>query len=265
MNLSKHINLRRIAPIFLTVLAVLPFLLNAEKLGRSVLTTKADYTQYDTYYEGMSVISSQWQYDSNTVIYRNFYASPPSYPVLQKRCISVAFNGTTVNNDELEFGVITRQWNEDYTGTALSETSWFPANTEVYVRGNILRNTDEYPTTAYTVFVRRKDGGILTPSSMEASVIMLHNDRQINIEQTTAIPQNWLETTTQSNPTYTTQTTMLTTVDYEQYLSTLTVPVDARPAIAQLDQLINDLWSLHYIPFVVCFALIMGLAIWLLH
>lgn len=243
--------------------------MTVERSERGELTTKADYTNYDTYYEGLSVNSGQWDYDSNTVLYYNFSAQPPSYPVLQKRCISVFFNGTTTNNDDLEFGVITRLWNDTYTGTALSETSWFPANTEVFVRGNILRYTDQYPSTAFTVFVRRKDGGILTPSSMEASVIMLHNDRQVNIEQTTAIPNDWVTGTSQSFQTdVTTMTTVVPTIcdiDDNEFNAFIDIPNKIVAGLNLCIMGIGSLLNLKYVTFTICFVLIVGLIAWLIH
>lgn len=234
------------------------------RLQDSTLTSKADYSQYFTVPVTISKIGSQWSIENNTLLSARFFLNPPSStsPYINWRTYEMSYIGTTHNNDQLEYGVIVYRYG---TNTILTETDFYDSGTTIPIYGEADVRGSSAPACTYEVYIRRKDGGILTPSDMEQSTVSFMQIRNYEVVYTTAIPQNWLETTTQSIPTYTTQTTMVTTVDYESFLTTLTVPVDIRPAIAQFDQIINDLWSLHYIPFLVCFALIMGLAIWLLH
>lgn len=241
--------------------------MSVERSERGALTTNADYNQSYQDIDGSWISTSQqWdQYDNKTVIRRyNQYKSSIGYFSVEKCLLSC----TTNLNYDLEYSVIVYTWDN----VKWSESAWYDNNTPIYqsLTSTQWNNSDNPNNTAniawkWEIWVRRKDGGDLSRQDFQPCMFSVYRTFRQIIEQTTALPQNWLETTTQSIPTYTTQTTMVTTVDYESYLSTLTVPADVRPAIAQLDQLINDLWSLHYIPFVVCFALIMGLAIWLLH
>ena len=79
------------------------------------------------------------------------------------------------------------------------------------------------------------------------------------------LPAEWFETTTASIPELTTYTTVATTVPYEGVLTTLTIPADIRPAIAQFEQIVYDVWNLHYMPFIIIFGILVALAAWLLH
>lgn len=179
--------------------------------------------------------------------------------------IYVTFSGSVSPSTPLEWAIVYYSGN---TTTVRFESDWVSSMKPIYI------TSDQKSYNSYfkiKFYVRKADGSALDREELNKcgfSVVgnVYYNvDYAAEITQTTAIPPSWLETTTESVPVYSTQTTMITTVDYEGFLTTLTVPVDIRPAIAQFDQIINDLWSLHYIPFLVCFALIMGLAAWLLH
>lgn len=238
--------------------------MSVEKSGRGVLTTNA-YANYSDFSWQYRCIGTQFANVDNYTVSIRFsvapYDSDSSYA--GQRFNSITFNGSTTNNlqhQELEFSVQVLDYN---TENIYYETDWYPVNTLVNIASRTQYRGGER-LNSYRIYIRRADGSQLNRTSMNASVATVYGQTWQNVEEQT-LPSDWFQTTTQTIPTYTTQTTMVTTVDYESYLSTLTVPADVRPAIAQLDQLINDLWSLHYIPFVVCFALIMGLAIWLLH
>lgn len=232
------------------------YLLNVARLEDSILISKADYNVSEyrdlTYWR----IGSQYTVETNEKVSTRITLNPPTVNTLY--ITSVCFNGTTTNGDELEYFARVYNYNSSYV---VSETEWLPANDWCNIF-EISYAPNSNPSGTLEIWLRRKDGGILTPSSLDRTLVTMRARYSTRVPTP---PADYYATTTQTIPTYTTQTTMVTTVDYESYLSTLTVPADVRPAIATLDQLINDLWSLHYIPFVVCFALIMGLAIWLLH
>lgn len=238
--------------------------MSVERLERGVLTTNA-YTKTQEWSTTSQISTSgQWSIVDNYTIYRRvnmgYTGSGVNGEVWYN---SFIFSGCTNNDYPLEYYVKVYTYG---TTTLKYESTWIDNNKECAIWMGARSSST---SNSYEIYVRRKadeDGnrGYLVPSDMRPSVAVFKGVNEYDYEEQT-LPSDWFQTTTQTIPTYTTQTTMLTTVDYESYLSTLTVPADVRPAIAQLDQLINDLWSLHYIPFVVCFALIMGLAIWLLH
>lgn len=245
--------------------------MSAAKSG--ALQSKADYYQpYEDQQLNWISTPQQWsQYDNYTIIRRfntQSFVSGSTGQIAYYSVPDVVLSCATTNSYELEYAIIVY----NYRNEKFFESDWYDNNTFINCTLTDFRwngysesaNTQNI-TWIWEIWVRRKDGNTLSRQDMLPCSFALTRYFNQTVKETTALPQNWFETTTQSIPTYTTQTTMVTTVDYESFLTTLTVPVDIRPAIAQFDQIINDLWSLHYIPFLVCFALIMGLAIWLLH
>ena len=114
------------------------------------------------------------------------------------------------------------------------------------------------------IWVKKKNGSNISRSDMYASNFTWYYNRSERVEENT-LPAEWLETTTASIPELTTYTTVATTVPYEGVLTTLTIPADIRPAIAQFEQIVYDLWNLHYMPFIIIFGILVALAAWLLH
>ena len=218
------------------------------------------YQYYDYTLQNYITSTGQWTQEDNYSISRRFNTPVPGVPGQTYQIDKVVFNGYSGLGYDLLFNVSVFQGS-----TKLFESGFSPNNTEISIYTPTLSYGESPTKYAIVIWVIRADGGQLSRQDMRPSTVNCNARFYQPVEVTTEIPPSWLETTTQSIPTYTTQTTIVTTVDYESFLTTLTVPVDIRPAIAQFDQIINDLWSLHYIPFLVCFALIMGLAIWLLH
>lgn len=114
------------------------------------------------------------------------------------------------------------------------------------------------------IWVKKKNGSNISRSDMYASNFTWYYNRSEQVEENT-LPAEWFETTTASIPELTTYTTVATTVPYEGVLTTLTIPADIRPAIAQFEQIVYDVWNLHYMPFIIIFGILVALAAWLLH
>lgn len=174
----------------------------------------------------------------------------------------MTFQGTDVNNNELEFAIIERQYG--YPSSSLLETGYYPVNTNIGLTG-LFRPNERF---AYTVYIRRKDGGILTPSDMERSLIILYINGQQTVKQTTAIPESWLNTTvpTISSPIDTVTTVRTDMVIDETGVSnSLEYPPVIESALVQLMSIISTVLTLKYIRFLLGFAIITGLIAWFLH
>ena len=174
----------------------------------------------------------------------------------------LTFQGTDVNNNELEFAIIERQYG--YWSSSVLETGYYPVNTNINLSG-LFRPNERF---AYTIYVRRADGGILTPSDMERSVIVLYINGQQTVKQTTALPNSWFGTTvpTISSPIDTVTTVRTDMVIDETGVSnSLEYPPVIESALVQLMSIISTVLTLKYIRFLLGFAIITGLIAWFLH
>ena len=241
-----------------------------ERLGRGALTTKADYFQFNDWFTPKVINSGQWSIENNQIIsYSGYYDSRTLRDDLEVRFNQVIWNGTNNNNDELEYGVIFREYNNG-SPVDVTESEFVSSGTPIQAYSVWQNNeTSINQFFAFKIFVRRKDGGILTPSDMEASIINLYAVTRSYIVQTTAIPQNWLETTTATfqNPmdTYTTVIPTDYDISSSQYDPLLEIPSKIDTAINFVILGFGRIMNFKYITFVICFVLIVGLVAWLLH
>ena len=228
------------------------------------LTTKADYYNFFTEYSTKRIDSGQWSIENNNLISYRFSMSINSLYTYCPRYFT--FTGTTTNNDELEFGVQTVTFN---TNNVLFETDYYPSNTRLSIYSSWITPVQSNPNDSFIIYVRRKDGGIITPSSMENSSLLIECSYRETIVETTAIPQDWFETTTASfqNPmdTYTTIIPTDYDISSSQYDPLLEIPSKIDTAINFIILGFGRIMNFKYISFVVCFVLIVGLVAWLIH
>lgn len=213
------------------------------------------------------MISSQWDYatGSSTHLYKEIPLvgdGTSSYNVFQ-----MTFAGEYVGGAALQWAV---EIMDSSGNTRLYTTGaqYYDVN-QMLVVG--LPNVTPSQYSQHTdivyrchIWVKKKNGGSISRSDMYASNFTWYFNRSEDVEENT-LPADWFETTTASIPELTTYTTVATTVPYEGVLTTLTIPADIRPAIAQFEQIVYDLWNLHYMPFIIIFGILVALAAWLLH
>lgn len=204
------------------------------------------------------MIDSQWEYYSPTQLYKGIPLVGDGEGTYS--CYQVSFVGEYRAQAPLEYAFDIY----DSTGnTRLYSSIYYDSGTVVNVGLPLVQSTDGIVYRC-ELYVRKKDGSNIYASDMYAGAWTWYLNRTTEVSENT-LPAEWLETTTASVPVYTTYTTVATTVDYQGVLTTLTVPVDIRPAIATFEQIVYDLWNLHYMPFIIIFSILCGLAAWLLH
>lgn len=239
--------------------------MTVERSELGELTTKADYNQhFDSSYQRV-ITSGQWHIENNEIISYNFYLPLPTSG--RRKPTGVIWSGTTTNNDVLEYGIIQRNYNSSYT---YQETNYFDCNTLIPVYGNYQSFTDNTADQyAWTLYVKRKDGGVLTPSSMETSVVSVELYVESVVVYTTAIPQDWLTGTVGNYTTdFATMTTVVPTVcdiDDTEFNAFIDIPNKIVAGINLCILGVGSLLNLKYVTFLVCFVLIVGLIAWLIH
>lgn len=243
--------------------------MTVERSGLGVLTTNADYKtnfEYSTY-STMST-SNQWGIIDNYTI-RATSSGTGVYSDDDRRLQYVIFNGYSGLNYELEYSVVIREYN---SSTVLFESGWVPNNEQcsAYAKWD---STTRRPS--FEIYVRRNefdDNGnrrTLVPSDMRPSFFRSTWKVNQTIEQTTAIPQDWL---TGTAGTYTTDFSTMTTVvpticdiDDNEFNAFIDIPNKIVAGINLCILGVGSLLNLKYVTFLVCFVLIVGLVAWLIH
>lgn len=213
------------------------------------------------------MISSQWDYSpgSSTHLYKEIPLvgdGTSSYNVFQMTFAGEYYGGSAL------------QWAVEILDSS-GNTRLYTTGAEYYdVNQMLVVGLPKVTPSQYSqhtdivyrchIWVKKKNGGNIDRTDMYASNFTWFFNRSEEVGENT-FPAEWLETTTASIPELTTYTTVATTVPYEGVLTTLTIPADIRPAIAQFEQIIYDLWNLHYMPFIIIFGILVALAAWLLH
>lgn len=205
------------------------------------------------------MISDQWEFYSNWQLHKRIPLVGDGEGTYT--CYQVCFTGEYLGSAPLEYAVGIY----DSTGnTRLYTSLYVDSGTPINVGLPLVQSTTDIVYRC-DLYVRKKDGSYIYADDMYAGALTWYLNRTTEVSENNTLPAEWLETTTASVPVYTTYTTVATTVDYQGVLTTLTVPVDIRPAIATFEQIIYDVWNLHYMPFIIIFAILCGLAAWLLH
>lgn len=243
--------------------------MTVERSGLGELTTKAEYiSSYEhTVYSTQST-SGQWGIVDNYTIYAQSTGTG-TYSEDDRRLQYVLWNGYSGLNYDLEYSVVIREYN---SSTVLFESGWISNNEQCACYAKWDSSTRR---PSFTIYVRRNefdDNGnrrTLVPSDMRPSFFRSVWKVNQTIEQTTAIPQNWLETTTASfeNPmdTYTTIIPTDYDISSSQYDPLLEIPSKIDTAINLIILGFGRIMNFKYITFVVCFVLIVGLVAWLIH
>lgn len=183
----------------------------------SLLTSKAaSYISNDKIWNKNEISSAYWtQYDQYTLQYSTFRISPKEngYNNTITACgLSVSVTGGA----ELEYYV-----QVVYSPYVKMESSWKSVNELQYLTWDWDNHTrSDYCYIYY--YVRRVDGEPLSRSSLYPSSVFAYgfNDVPFDIEvtQTTAIPSDWLDNTTQ---TYQTATTATRPAAYDDLVGTV--------------------------------------------
>lgn len=247
-------------------------LLNVANSAVGRLTSKAYTASNEFNIQGRISTSGQWSVVDNYTINATFNGGQllSAFGTFDFASWEyVVFNGYSGLNYKLEYAIEVYAYNSN---TKLFESPWIPNGEICYLAINDWQGSGSTNTRQprFEIYLRRNefdDQGNrrwLVPSDMRPSSFNKFLTGYQNIEQQT-LPSDWFATTTQSISSYTTQTTVVTTVDYESYVTTLTVPTDVRYALSYFESIIYSLWSLKYIPFIVIFAIIVALCGWLLH
>ena len=172
-----------------------------ERLQGLPLQSNATDTYEQVAYRDLTYwrIGSQYTVETNEKVSTRITLNPPTESTIH--ITSVCFNGTTTNGDELEYFARVYNYNSDYV---VSESEWLPANTWCNVF-EISYPVGGSPSGTLEIWVRRKDGGILTPSSMDRTLVTMRNYYTYEIPYQT-YPADWFATTTQVPQTVTTVT-----------------------------------------------------------
>lgn len=257
MSTSRPISSTRIAQILTTVLSVLCCLPLAVRSARYSLTSNAYQTGYqDT--SSFRLIDSQWEYYDTETLYKGIPLVGDGEGTYT--CYQVGFVGEYRGSKALQYAF---DIYDSSGNTRLYSSVYYDSGQLVNVGLPLVQSTDNIVYRC-ELYVKLKDGGNIERTDMYAGAWTWYLNRTTEVEEQT-LPAEWFETTTATLPELTTYTTVATTVPYEGVLTTLTIPSDIRPAIAQFEQIVYDLWALHYMPFIIIFGILVALAAWLLH
>lgn len=234
--------------------------MTVERSERGVLITNADYNVSEyrdlTYWR----IGSQYTVQTNEKVSTRITLNPPTVNTLY--ITSVCFNGTTTNGDELEYFARVYNYNSSYI---VSETEWLPANEWCNIF-EISYAPNSNPSGTLEIWLRRKDGGILTPSSLDRTLVTMRARYSTRVQTP---PADFYATTTATfqNPmdTYTTIIPTDYDISSSQYDPLLEIPSKIDTAINFIILGFGRIMNFKYISFVVCFVLIVGLVAWLIH
>lgn len=249
------------------------YLLSGARLAVGSLTSKADYYISSSYNINTRIsTANQWSVVDNYTIRASSAGGqdvPFNYEYLSWD--NVCFSGDSGNNYKLEYYVEVYEYN---TNNKLFESGWTPNNTPVRVVSRTWGGTGTSKRQRVLIYVRRNefnDQGErrwLVPSDMSPCGFAQNFIGYSMVTQET-LPSEWLETTTQSvvDPleTYTTIVNGSDVPDYDDLDSRLEVPHDVEVAVLHIFDVIGTIMSLKYMTFLVCFSIVMGLLVWLLH
>lgn len=175
---------------------------------------------------------------------------------------NIGLNITVSGGHELEYYIQYEIGSNNYV-----ETDWQSVRTPV----NVAYRWDESSTYGIYVYVyvRRVDGEDLYYYDPETSRLFANGirvtEQEISIEQTTALPPEWIENTTQTIGTQPTITTAVSTYNPAVVSEALEVPQKINVGMRYIGGIIQQFFELKYITFLCCFVIICALVAWLLH
>lgn len=183
------------------------------RLRGSTLTSNASYQSVDYTWSNSNIsISSIAQddiYTCHVVLTLNTPVSENRYYLEYANIITSVSGGS-----DLEYYIKHR-----YSGTTLVESDWQPVGTPIYLPTN-LSNYDG--ATSLLFYVRRVDSQPLRKDDISNITGVyakgFYNNEIVYPTQTTAIPPDWLDNTTQ---TYQTVTTVTRPTDYDNLIGTV--------------------------------------------
>lgn len=170
------------------------------------LSASADYSEFYDYSWSYRAVGSQFYIEDNSTVYVRFSIGSTAEGSSWGTQIfkEIIFSGSTTNTlqeQELLYSVQVLEYN---TENVRYESDWIPVNTRIPIYA-LNQPQGSARLNSYRIYIRRRDGGVLTPSSMRPCVVTVYGNIYQNITQQT-IPADWFETTTQTVPTVATTT-----------------------------------------------------------
>lgn len=215
MNLSKHTSLTKAVPTLLLVCVATCSLMIGARLRGSTLTSEASYVTNEKTWSVNDITPLSWsQNDEYTVQYSGLSISPTENSY-DNYIAAVGLSISVSGGADLEYYVQLIQGN-----SVIMESSWKSVNELQFVSWDW--DSHSY-SSACTVsyYVRRADEEPLNKSSLYMSSVFAYGFNDVPFEyptQTTAIPPEWLDTTTQ---TYETATTATRPAAYDDLVGTV--------------------------------------------
>lgn len=163
---------------------------------------------------------------------------------------------------ELEYYVTVQ-----YGSNIRAEGNWKSTNELQYV-GFDWDNHGDSGNAYINYYVRRVDGQPLSNNDIENTVLFVNGYSVEYVQEsagTTAIPQEWINNTTQTIGSQATVTTAVTTYDPAVVSEALVVPQKINVGMRFLGGILQQLFDLKYITFLSCFVIVCALVAWLLH
>ena len=217
MNISRRTNWTKAVLTLLLACAATCSLMTAAKLQGSTLTSEASYVTNEKTWSVNDITPLSWsQNDEYTVQYSGLSISPNENGY-DNYIAAVGLSISVSGGADLEYYLQLIQGN-----SVILESSWKSVNELQFVSWDW--DSHSY-SSACTVsfYVRRADEEPLNKSSLYMSSVFAYGFNDVPFEyptQTTAIPPEWLDTTTQ---TYETATTATKPVAYDDLVGTVPV------------------------------------------
>lgn len=228
----------------------------------STLQSKA-YTQtYDKVWsQNIPGGSSQWSIVDDYTLKYTFHGVYGRDNGLDNTVSAVGIQTSCQGGYDLKYYIKTSH----YT-SGVSESSWTPSTDLIYTGWNWNNHTS---SNEYTIefYVSRVDGEMLVRGRMYQTSFFVYGFTQEEVAEggTTAIPQNWLDNTTQTIGSQPTITTAVTTYNPAVVSEALVVPQKISVGMRFIGGILQQLFELKYITFLSCFVIICALVAWLLH
>lgn len=223
---AKNSVFLRFASVLTIFLCLLALSSSPHTINISGLSANADYQQLTDFTWSYRAQSSSFSVVDNYTVSLRFSIGPTSEGSVwgTQRFKELVFSGSTTNTlqqQELLYSVQVLEYN---TENVRYESDWISVNTRIPIYA-LDQTQGGQRLNSYRVYVRRKDGGVLTPSSMRPSVVTVYGGVYQLIPQET-LPAEWLETTT-----YVPRTVATTTVVNPYYDDIVGTTPDLQPEI----------------------------------
>ena len=263
MNISKHTSLIKIALSLPLGLAVTCSSMNVAKSRDSILTSRADYRQTSQKTWTREAEYSDWTaVDSYTItnwVQITPYTQDYERENFVQNCgLQIGISG----GHELEYYVTVQ-----YGANTVAEGNWKSTSELQYV-GYDWDNHDVSGNAYINYYVRRVDGQPLSRNDIENTLLFVNGYSVEYVQEsagTTAIPQEWINNTTQTISSQSTVTTAVTTYNSAVVSEALVVPQKINVGMRFLGGILQQLFDLKYITFLSCFVIVCALVAWLLH